>query len=114
MEKPKMLLELRISIDEAQRQRFTENEVMKEMRNNNVEISNPNKKTSLLLRKSDGKVIGEFLIPEQKVINPCIECKHSHTKHKYDTGWFCGLTNREIEVSMDTCDKFDALFKPQY
>ena len=54
---PTMTFNFRISIDETHKQRFTEEEVMTEIKNNNVIIQN-----RLLVRKRDGKIIGEILV----------------------------------------------------
>lgn len=57
MKKPKMIFDFRISIDCSHKQRFSEEEIKNEIKNDNVKIEK-----SLLIRKNDGKVIGEFLI----------------------------------------------------
>lgn len=55
--KPQMLLRMRISIDSAHKQRFTEEEVMLEFANDNVYVER-----KLVIRKTDGAVIGEILL----------------------------------------------------
>jgi uncharacterized protein (UPF0332 family) len=55
--KPKMLFNFRISNDSSGEQRFTEDEIKNEIKSDNVFIER-----GLLIRKGDGKVIGEFLI----------------------------------------------------
>jgi len=55
--KPIMKFDFRISNDSSGKQRFTEDEVITEIKNDNVKMER-----GLLIRKSDGKVIGEFLI----------------------------------------------------
>lgn len=51
-----MIFNFRISNDLSSNQRFTEEEIKNEIKNDNVTIER-----GLLTRKSDGKVIGEFL-----------------------------------------------------
>jgi hypothetical protein len=61
--KPQMTLDFRISIDSSHKQRFTDEEIKEEIKNGNVKIeltSVGNK--PLLIRKSDNKIIGEFLV----------------------------------------------------
>lgn len=53
---PQMIFNFRISIDSAYNQRFTKDEIENEIKNDNVKIER-----GLLIRKEDGKVIGEFL-----------------------------------------------------
>lgn len=55
--KPQMVFNFRISNDSSGNQRFTEEEIKNEVKNDNVKIER-----GLLIRKGDGKVIGEFLI----------------------------------------------------
>ena len=55
--KPQMVFNFRISNDSSGSQRFTEEEIKNEIKNDNVKIER-----GLLIRKGDGKVIGEFLI----------------------------------------------------
>ena len=54
--KPKMTFNFRISIDDCHKQRYTENEIRTEIRNDNVVIQR-----GLLVRKGDGAVLGEIL-----------------------------------------------------
>lgn len=54
--KPKMIFNFRISVDECQKQRFTEEEIANEFKKDNVTIHH-----GLLVRKSDGAVMGGFL-----------------------------------------------------
>ena len=51
-----MIVAFRISVDECQKQRFTEEQIYTEFENDNVKI-----KRKLLIRKSDGAVMGEVL-----------------------------------------------------
>ena len=55
--KPHMVFNFRISNDSSGNQRFTEEEIKNEVKKDNVKIER-----GLLIRKGDGKVIGEFLI----------------------------------------------------
>lgn len=55
--KPKMVLNMRISVDICQRQRYTEAEINKEFSNDNVKIER-----KLVIRKNDGAVLGEIII----------------------------------------------------
>ena len=55
--KPQMVFNFRISNDSSGSQRFTEEEIKNEIKNDNVKIEK-----GLLIRKADGKVIGQFLI----------------------------------------------------
>ena len=57
MGKPKMIFNFRISVDECQKQRFTEDEIKNEIKKDNVKIQR-----GLLIRKNDGAVMGGFLI----------------------------------------------------
>ena len=54
--KPKMFLTMRISVDSTQTQRYTEEEILKEFDNNNITIQR-----RLVIRKTDGAVMGEIL-----------------------------------------------------
>lgn len=54
--KPQMKLDMRISIDGAHKQRYTEAEILNEFSNHNVELNR-----TLVIRKSDGAVLGEIL-----------------------------------------------------
>ena len=51
MEKPQMILKMRISVDCTQKQRYTENEILTEFANHNVKIER-----TLVIRKNDGAV----------------------------------------------------------
>ena len=55
--KPRMTLNMRISTDSTQTQRFTEDEVLSEFTNHNVKLVR-----TLVVRKTDGAVLGEILI----------------------------------------------------
>jgi hypothetical protein len=54
--KPQMILNMRISVDSCQKQRYAEAEILKEFSNHNVELNR-----TLVVRKSDGAVLGEIL-----------------------------------------------------
>jgi len=54
--KPRMVLNMRISTDSAQNQRFSETEVLNEFANHNVKLVR-----TLVVRESDGAVLGEIL-----------------------------------------------------
>ena len=54
--KPQMTLTMRISVDSCQKQRFTEDEIKTEFNKDNVTIDR-----RLVVRKSDGAVMGEIL-----------------------------------------------------
>jgi hypothetical protein len=54
--KPQMVLSMRISVDSCQKQRFTEEDIKTEFDMDNVTISR-----KLVIRKSDGAVMGEIL-----------------------------------------------------
>jgi hypothetical protein len=56
MDKPQIFLKMRISVDSSQKQRFTEEQILNEFENNNVNIER-----KLVIRKNDGAVLGEFL-----------------------------------------------------
>ena len=51
-----MTLKMRISIDSSHKQRFTEDEILNEFDNHNVKLER-----NLVIRKSDGAVLGEIL-----------------------------------------------------
>lgn len=51
-----MILFMRISIDSSHKQRFTEDEILNEFSKDNVKIER-----KLVIRKSDGAVLGEIL-----------------------------------------------------
>jgi len=53
--KPHMLLNMRISVDCCQTQRYTEDEIMSEFLKDNIRIDR-----RLVVRKSDGAVMGEI------------------------------------------------------
>ncbi len=55
--KPQMLLKMRISIDSAHKQRYTEEEIILEFANDNIKIER-----KLVVRKTDGAVMGEILV----------------------------------------------------
>lgn len=55
--KPQMLLKMRISVDLSQQQRYTENEINLEFAKDNIKIER-----KLVIRKSDGAVMGEILV----------------------------------------------------
>jgi hypothetical protein len=54
--KPQMILNMRISVDITQKQRYSENEILNEFDNHNVKLNR-----TLVIRKSDGAVLGEIL-----------------------------------------------------
>jgi hypothetical protein len=60
--KPKMVLNIRISNDSAGNQRYTNNQIISEIKKGNVfiELSGSNK-VPLLIRKTDAAVLGEIL-----------------------------------------------------
>jgi hypothetical protein len=61
--KPKMILDVRISTNEAHKQRYTEEEIKTEIKAGQVEIKLSDAgKVPLLIRKRDGAVLGEILI----------------------------------------------------
>jgi len=86
MKKPKMILNMRISIDSAHKQRFTEDEVLKEFSNHNIRIDR-----TLVIRKHDGAVLGEILTDVQKEEIIIITKKELQTFHNdvsgNQTGW---------------------------
>ena len=53
--KPQMKLNMRLSVDSAQKQRYTEEEIAEEFNNDNVSIIR-----KLIIRKGDGAVLGEI------------------------------------------------------
>lgn len=55
--KPQMLLKMRISVDSSQKQRYTEEEINLEFTKDNIEIER-----KLVIRKTDGAVMGEILV----------------------------------------------------
>lgn len=55
--KPQMLLKMRISVDSSQKQRYTEEEIDLEFDKDNVNIER-----KLVIRKTDGAVMGEILV----------------------------------------------------
>jgi len=54
--KPTLDLKIRISTDSCQNKRFDEDDYLKELDNDNIKIER-----KLIIRKSDGAVMGEFL-----------------------------------------------------
>lgn len=56
-----MIFNVRISIDSAGTQRYTEEDIYKELSNDNIKIDR-----KLLIRKHDGAVMGEILIDNSK------------------------------------------------
>lgn len=61
--KPKMNLTMRISVNECHKQRFTEEDIKQEFAKDNVKIER-----TLVVRKSDGAVMGQILIDEINVL----------------------------------------------
>ena len=55
--KPSIMLKMRISVDISQKQRFTDEEISQEFNSDNIIILN-----KLIIRKSDGAVMGEILV----------------------------------------------------
>lgn len=55
--KPQILLKMRISVDCSQKQRFTEEQIVKEILEDNIRIER-----TLIIRKSDGAVMGAILV----------------------------------------------------
>jgi hypothetical protein len=55
--KPQMLLKMRISVDSSHRQRYTEDEINLEFAKDNIKIER-----KLVVRKTDGAVMGEILV----------------------------------------------------
>jgi len=55
--KPQMTLKMRISVDSSQTQRYTEEEIMIEFTKDNIKIER-----KLVIRKTDGAVMGEILV----------------------------------------------------
>ncbi len=58
-----MNLTMRISVNECHKQRFTEEDIKQEFAKDNVKIER-----TLVVRKSDGAVIGQILIDEINVL----------------------------------------------
>ena len=58
---PKMTLDIRISVDSCQTQRFTEDQINTYIKENNVVIRPSSQGSPLLLRKDDFAVLGEIL-----------------------------------------------------
>jgi hypothetical protein len=56
MEKPHMTLNMRISIDDSHKQRYSEQEIQEEFEKYNIKIQR-----RLVVRKTDGAVMGEIL-----------------------------------------------------
>ena len=52
-----MLLNMRISVDSSQKQRYSEEEINLEFANDNIKIER-----KLVVRKTDGAVMGEILV----------------------------------------------------
>ena len=55
--KPQMLLKMRISVDSSQKQRYLEEEINLEFAKDNIILSR-----KLVIRKTDGAVMGEILV----------------------------------------------------
>lgn len=55
--KPQMILNMRISVDSCQKQRYTEEQIKLEFLNDNIKIER-----TLVIRKTDGAVMGEILV----------------------------------------------------
>ena len=55
-----MIFNFRISIDSSGKQRFTEEQIEEEIKKENVSFTR-----TLLTRKSDGAVLGEFLLKNE-------------------------------------------------
>ena len=60
--KPTMILNIRISVDSSQSQRYTEKEIMKEFDDDNILIER-----KLIIRKTDGAVMGGILNKEKNM-----------------------------------------------
>lgn len=61
--KPRMTFDFRISTYSGNDQRYTEDEIRTEIRNGNVRIDlSGGGKVPLLVRNTDGAVMGEFLV----------------------------------------------------
>jgi len=58
---PKMTLDIRISVDSCQTQRYTEDEINQLIKDEKVLIKSTSQGSPLLIRKSDGAVLGEIL-----------------------------------------------------
>lgn len=56
MSKPEITVKMRVSVDSSQKQRYTEQEILAELTNDNIKIER-----RLMIRKSDGAVMGELL-----------------------------------------------------
>ena len=54
--KPQMILNMRISVDSSQKQRYTEEEIKMEFSKDNIKIER-----KLVVRKTDGAVMGEIV-----------------------------------------------------
>jgi hypothetical protein len=54
--KPQMLLKMRISIESSGKQRYTKEEINSEFAKDNIKIE-----LKLVIRKTDGSVMGEIL-----------------------------------------------------
>lgn len=55
--KPETILNMRISVDSSQKQRYSKADISLEFENDNITIER-----KLVIRKSDGAVMGEILI----------------------------------------------------
>ncbi len=55
--KPQMLLNVRISVDCSQKQRYTPREIQQEFSNDNIKIER-----TLIVKKTDGAVMGQVLV----------------------------------------------------
>lgn len=62
--KPQTNLKMRISVDSSQKQRFTEDEIALEIKAANINIEN-----NLVIRASDGAVMGEILFDDTKELS---------------------------------------------
>ena len=56
-----MILNIRISNDEIGNQRYTNNQIISEIKKGNVNIELSGNNIPLLIRKKDGAVLGEIL-----------------------------------------------------
>jgi len=54
--KPTITLKMRVSVDSAQNQRFSKNEIIQAFNNDNVSIQK-----NLIIKKTDGAVMGEIM-----------------------------------------------------
>jgi hypothetical protein len=59
--KPKMKLNIRISIDSAGQQKYTNDQIIFDIKKGNVDIKLSDGGAPLLIRKNDGAVLGEIL-----------------------------------------------------